>query len=1005
MARIINFQGRRIKVPDNATDADIAAILGAGEATPAVTRPEDQRDQSGVPGGAAVTTQTPAQPADDGGFMSSIMSGLDYVDNTAAIGLTGARRGVSAVLGLPVDAVNNVPRIANLLPGVEGIGPISGNPVLGSDWIDAILGSPTDLAAAGYNAGAEALGSDSRVAGSEGPVPQDFIQRGAARVGQEIGAAAVPAGGAILAGARMGVNGARALGGPIGRYLESAAVNPSAFAGKEGAVALGAGMGAAGANEITRSAGGDPHSASGQLADLFGALAGAGLTGIGGALVRGGRDVFSAFSGNPNYASRVVGDNVADTLIRNSDVMNRQVDPTNLTAPLDTQALVDAINRPSQAEALVPGFRASTADHAADAGLASLEAARARANPGPYRQRADQNAMAVEDTIAGMRPDESPAALREALDLERNRRVTDAGTLARMAEDDLLAAITGVQPGMVDATARGSTARAALEDAYQTARRGVDEAYRPINEADIPVNAVPLAERFAATTDNLPVNDRQRFLPSEARLPEQFVTPGTDPTPTGILGPDGQPIMRPGEQPSGEVPLREITSIRSGLTDDVRAARATPGQAQKARVADQYRQQTDQFLDEAVPPELREQYDAARNARRDVADRFERPGTALQRVLQRREGGAYQMDDSAVTRQFTPTNQGNLTDFRDAIREAGTDTRLRSAIADEVVTEAQRMGVMEKPDALRKFLDDRSIVLEQFPELRQKLGTVADRRQAVDTARGAETDLQRELGTDTQPGRGTVGRYLQFSDANAEKAISEVMAARDPGKAADELLTFVGDDPTAVQGARAAFWKKLEADSRSRNENATTESGIAPWMPRKMLAFLDDPAKAAVAERLYKDDPQHLADIRTLANALRSVNTGAKVGNATNPSGTALMMKGQPPVTLAEVGSKGYQAQTGRASWAYIGTYLAGKVARGIVGRQRAKAFELLLDKALTDKDVAASLLLENNPANRAALARKAKGWLGNEASTFVNLMNEEDDDTKRETMEAIGGR
>ena len=84
---------------------------------------------------------------------------------------------------------------------------------------------------------------------------------------------------------------------------------------------------------------------------------------------------------------------------------------------------------------------------------------------------------------------------------------------------------------------------------------------------------------------------------------------------------------------------------------------------------------------------------------------------------------------------------------------------------------------------------------------------------------------------------------------------------------------------------------------------------------------------------------------------------------------------------------------------------LAEHIARHIVGRQRAKAFELLLDKALTDKDVASSLLLENNPANRAALARKAKGWLGNEASTFVNLMNEEDDDTKREFMEKIDGR
>ena len=66
----------------------------------------------------------------------------------------------------------------------------------------------------------------------------------------------------------------------------------------------------------------------------------------------------------------------------------------------------------------------------------------------------------------------------------------------------------------------------------------------------------------------------------------------------------------------------------------------------------------------------------------------------------------------------------------------------------------------------------------------------------------------------------------------------------------------------------------------------------------------------------------------------------------------------------------------------------------------RGAAVERLLDKALLDPDVAMELLKDNNPANRAALARKAKGWLGNEASTFVNLMNEDDDETSKTIME-----
>lgn len=988
------FDGTVLEFPDGTDPAVIQRVVR--EQTAAKRGPtavEDKRDQSGVPGGATVVTPTPAATPQDDGILSTIMSGADYLDNTLAIGLTGARQGVSSVLGLPVDAVNNAPRIANLIPGVDGVGPISDDPVLGSRWIDAIMGAPTDLAAAGYNKAAEALGSDSRVAGSEGPVPQDFIQRGARRVGQEIGAAAVPVGGAIVAGGRMGVNGARAMGGPIGNFIESAAVNPGAFAGKEGTIAFGAGVGAAGANEITRQAGGDPHSARGQLADLFGALAGAGLTGVAGMIARGGKDVLSAFSGNPHYASRVVGDNVADTLIRNSDVMNRQVDPSNLTAPLDTQALVDAIRRPSQAEELVPGFRASTADHAGDAGLASLEAARARANPGPYRQRADQNALAVEDTIAGMRPDETPASLRDALALERDRRMNDAIFFRQDAEQAAADAVRRVTPESTPAQ-RGNVVRSELETARDAARQRTDDAYAAANVAGKQVDPAPLAQSLDEAVAGL--TEVERGLIPEgmiARVQRLGRPTENGPQSTGILGPDGNPIMRDPAGPEN-IALKEATDLKSELQRLQRAAVADPraekGGRNAARVLGQMIDTVDGYISSNLTPEQLAALDTARGAKFAEAEAFTRQGDPVASALARNEGGLPKVRDENVAGMFVdPQSMDRL------FAQADTPAT-RRAIRDEVLSK----GDTSSAERLTRFSQDYAEQLNRFPGLADEIGAAARARAAEADARAKVTGMERDLGTDTQPGRGTVGRYLQFSDANAEKAISEVMSAKDPGKAADELLTFVGDDPTAVQGARSAFWKKLEADSRSKNANAETESGVAPWLPRKMLAFLDDPAKRAVAERLYRDDPQHLADIRTLANALRSVNTGAKVGNATNPSGTALMMKGQPPVTLAEIGSKGYQAQTGRASWAYIGTYLAGKLARGVVGRQRAKAFELLLDKALTDKDVAASLLTENNPANRAALARKAKGWLGNEASTFINLMNEDDDETNKTIME-----
>jgi hypothetical protein len=67
--------------------------------------------------------------------------------------------------------------------------------------------------------------------------------------------------------------------------------------------------------------------------------------------------------------------------------------------------------------------------------------------------------------------------------------------------------------------------------------------------------------------------------------------------------------------------------------------------------------------------------------------------------------------------------------------------------------------------------------------------------------------------------------------------------------------------------------------------------------------------------------------------------------------------------------------------------------ARRVVGKAREETFSRLLDRALLNPEIAATLLKENNSANRAAMRRKAKLWLGNEASTFIDLLDDEEED------------
>jgi hypothetical protein len=108
------------------------------------------------------------------------------------------------------------------------------------------------------------------------------------------------------------------------------------------------------------------------------------------------------------------------------------------------------------------------------------------------------------------------------------------------------------------------------------------------------------------------------------------------------------------------------------------------------------------------------------------------------------------------------------------------------------------------------------------------------------------------------------------------------------------------------------------------------------------------------------------------------------------PSGTAQMLRGLPPVSFAETSSKAYQAKIGRVGVPYVALHLAGKLARGVVQKQSAEACKLLLDKALTDRNIATALLAENTPANRAALTRLTKGWFGAEVASSCNELTDD---------------
>jgi hypothetical protein len=69
---------------------------------------------------------------------------------------------------------------------------------------------------------------------------------------------------------------------------------------------------------------------------------------------------------------------------------------------------------------------------------------------------------------------------------------------------------------------------------------------------------------------------------------------------------------------------------------------------------------------------------------------------------------------------------------------------------------------------------------------------------------------------------------------------------------------------------------------------------------------------------------------------------------------------------------------------------------------RNSQAIRKTIDTASLDPDLAATLLRENNPANRAALGRATHGWQGHEASTLVDMLTPPDDATNSEGKTAI---
>lgn len=914
-------------------------------------------------------------------LVDRIMDGAGDVGSALSYAGQEAARGATQMIGAPVDLVNASPMLANILPGEQGFEPISDEPVGGSDWLWDAVTAPRDAVqdAAGLPEGDRA--------------PRGAGERVLGRAAQEIGAAAVPVAGAVSAGMRMGTQGAREMSGPVGRFVESAAVAPGRFVAKEGAYATGAGTGAGLAREAVSDDDPDTTTGAEAIADLAGALGGAGAVGAGRAVQRAGTDAFNAATGRGG--SQVVKDAVA------GEIANAAGAPTTPDGAADTSNLAGALRSGGRVGEAIPGYRESSADVLGNSGLASLEYSRqSGANAGKYAARRQDNAAAVTDAMEGAAPDATPGAYTSAAGQRRDEIIRDADDAVSGAQQRFDAAARNLQSTM-SGESRGQTVRAALDDALSAARGVERDAWSAVGgQADI----APLATEFRRIGDNLTSAQREAIRDTEnltripGRLGPQQAQDEHAQLMASVFGPEAA-----GQAAGGPVDLSEVTTLRSSLSDQVRAAR-TNGQPDRGRILEQYIEAIDGFLQRNTPQQTADALENARRVSFDLNERFTRPGDPVAETVRRAEGRP-RLADSDVPRRFIQPDRGQASNIDRLLTEAQGAEDVLPALRDQILSDVETRGLLERPEQLDQYLSQYGRVFSRFPELRDELGTASGLRREVDAASSAAEGVRRTLGTDNGS---TVARYLSYGDERARDAMAAVVNAREPGRAADELLSFVGDEPQAVDGARAAFWDMMEGSARSRGETTRTISGDQPWRPQALQRFISTPKNRAVLERLYRDQPEQLNRIDAIAEALQNVDTRV-TSRAPNSSGTPQAIAGNELLPSAEtLGAYGFAYRRGQVGLPFIGLRLVSTMARRAILRGRGQQFQELLDEALLNPEVAEMLLREHNPANVDAMTRWAKGWAGARAPVFLDMLEGQDEgpagaNEDEQMFEAIG--
>lgn len=728
-------------------------------------------------------------------------------------------RSIATSLGLPVDMVNSVLRMAGV--------PVSDQPFGGPASIEA------GMARAGRAVGVPMVPE----IGATPQTPGEYV---AAGIGSAVGML-----NPVTAGARL----AARIGGPlvsrVGQTISGGTVAaPLTTAGTE--VAAGAGGGAGRYIAEQNFPGNEPVA---QLAELTGGLTGGVVA-----------QAPSLLAQTP--VATAVGSAVRSVLP--SGARGRATERLSSLVE-DPYAASRAAVQPTISD-LTPAQRTG------EAGLLDLERAVAAENPAIARELRERAAAAQATLLAEARAlGGDPTQTRAFLEDRVTRLTTALNTRVAQAQTEANRRIAALEPGSSAADA-SRIAREEFDKAFEAARRQENALWQALPQ-DLKIDTAPLFERFQALVDATPRTQRHNIPEYARRFLGQATGEGEDEATALIrqLQPDLLPPAPQSARLGATATPAELQGLRSELLEVQRAARKA-GRRNEARIAGQI---ADDVLDTMNSlPETGGPYDAARNYSRQVNEMFREGGAG---ALARRTGAGEEAVAPELTLETLLRSGGPRADLaaRDLLVATGNSPETRAAIENYLTQSFRNTAISGegrlKPEPATNWMRRNAALLDRFPEVRNQLAEAVSAQGRAETLTARQTNVERGL---LQRGDSRVERLLdqrpesavaRFLNAAPGKEVDRVFAADDPAALAASLRRSVERDQTgqALAGLRGSFIDNLFARARQTTPDGPVFNGSA------IMDALDDPKQVAALGQVF--DAPAMARLRQIGTELTAL--------------------------------------------------------------------------------------------------------------------------------------